>query len=135
MARRKKKGNLSADLSVPDCFKPLVDNKAVSTYIITRCIEGTSNKLYIFIIATYKKKPYLARFWGPFNGQMYGIHEEYDKDALQKLINEKALKGYRIVDNVEITESSDVYGKIAQSISNYIDELPSLVIGHKTLLT
>jgi len=136
VARRKKKGasTLGIDLSVPDCLKPLIDNKGIMTYIITRCTEGTSDKVYIFIVATHKKKMYLARFWGAFAGAMSGMHEDYNKDAFQKLINEKALKGYKIVDNTEITESSDVYETIAKGISDYVDQLSKFKAGSKVPL-
>jgi len=136
VARRKKtKGTLGVDLSVPTCLKPLVDNKNIMTYIITRCIEDSSDKLYIFVVVSYKKKLYLARFWGAFNGAMTGMHEDFDSNEFQKIINEKGKKGYKIVDNMEITEAEDVYGQAAECIDSYISRLPKITVGSKVPLT
>jgi len=135
MPRKKKTSSiLSVDLSIPACLGPLVNNKKIMTYVITRCTTGTSNKLYIFIVATHNKKMYLARFWGPFDGGISGMHEDYDKDTFQKLINEKAKKGYTIEPNHIIIENSDVYSNFADEISDYITNMSKISAGSKVPL-
>jgi hypothetical protein len=120
MGRRPKKTLLPG---LPECTKPLDTNKHVSMYIATHCTEGTSNKVYIFVIASHKKKQYLARFWGKYGGTLTGTYDTYDQNTFQKLIDEKGTEGYRIVDNTTIAASEHVWGPYAEKISDFVNTL------------
>jgi hypothetical protein len=131
---RKKKVKTGIDTSVPDCLKPLSDCKQVSLYLITRCEEGTSDKIYVFLDVTVKKSRYLVRVWGAYGGTLSAMHTLYDQTEFQKLINDKGEKGYKIVPGAAIIDGEDTWGVYAEQIEDYISNLSTFPMGTKHTL-
>jgi len=135
MGRKSTASMFNTDLSTPKCLKPLSTNKKIDTYLITRCTEGTSDKVYIFVVAKYKKQKVLARFWGKFGYVPSGMHTLYDQKEFQALIDEKARTMYKIVSDARIMESEVVYAAYANEIVSYIDNLARIPLGVKAQLS
>lgn len=105
---------------VADILRPLTSNKKIVTYLITKCVEGTSNKVYIYVVAKEPKGKILAlvRFWGRFSAE--GLkHTSYafDRVEFQKLLDEKAKKGYKLVSDDELLKFEQEYTDICEYIS------------------
>jgi len=105
---------------VADILRPLTSNKKIVTYLITKCVEGTSNKVYIYVVAKPLKGSILAlvRFWGRFSAEgLKHTSDTFDQATFQKLLDEKAKKGYKLVSDEELLKFEQEYTDICAHIS------------------
>lgn len=103
---------------VNDILRPLLSNKRIVSYLITRNIDKGHNKVYIFVVHKTPTHNSLARFWGRFGATTLSHSvTEYDLKTYQKLLNEKASKGYKLVTDEELLKNRIVYNDICTQIS------------------
>lgn len=110
--------------TTPVILRPLAKHKDLVWYLLLMNDTPPHNKVYFVTVVHVEGETKVLKHWGKFGYPFQGSScDEFDQGKVQSIVNEKAKKGYKIIEDSFIKENDDIFEAYVQYIVEAIEDL------------